>query len=505
MSKYINTPEIISINEVENNNYSLSAPQYKTLLIENNNCLEVRDFMSKNLTRSDLGAEVGSFNYIKQSTRYFLRTKALQKHSFLPEINSETAKPIFPKIFQHMNLKEGDLIISKDSNIGEIIVLDKDYSNFMLSGALYKLPVIEKTKYYLLAFVKHKIFREQLDFIVPGGATIRHAKTMFLDCKIPIPNQNKEMIMQFVSFLTQGLINKEKEIRKKHNGILEKIKIELLNNQKPNKFSFEYPTFNEIEKIGRLDTNLYRAKFKKIDFLIKNYINGFETIFDLGFDLSRGQNLQVSNIGKSIYSDKFHKGFYTLMLPKHLSKYGIVDTKEYLGSAKDLRTLKKGDLIFGAEGFGKGRSIVIIEDKEKTITNIHGITIQQAGTDLTKAIFIKSFLDYFRDNGMIDLFAVGGNGGSLAQRYWSYIPFPKFENEKKKEIAKLYHNPDVENKLNTATLQNFLNIDNNFNEQAGIYELDKSAKKIKNRLDEVIDKIANDEEVSITFNFLSND
>ena len=79
-----------------------------------------------------------------------------------------------------MGLKKGDLIISKDSNIGEIIILDKDYPDIMLSGALYKLPVKEEFKYYLLAFVKHDIFREQLDFMVPSGATIRHAKTMFL-------------------------------------------------------------------------------------------------------------------------------------------------------------------------------------------------------------------------------------------------------------------------------------------------------------------------------------
>lgn len=48
------------------------------------------------------------------------------------------------------------------------------------------------------------------------------------------------------------------------------------------------------------------------------------------------------------------------MLPKFLSKYGTVDKVEYLGNPNSLKTLKKGDLIFGAEGFEKGRSIVII-------------------------------------------------------------------------------------------------------------------------------------------------
>jgi hypothetical protein len=131
----------------------------------------------------------------------------------------------------------------------------------------------------------------------------------------------------------------------------------------------DFPTINEIDSIGRLDTNLYRKEFKETDFLIKNYSKGFNTIYDLGFTLSRGQNLQVSNIGTSIYSKTYFPNFYTLMLPKFLSKYGTIDTVEYIGNPKELKTLKKGDLIFGAEGFEKGRSIIIIEDKEKTITN----------------------------------------------------------------------------------------------------------------------------------------
>lgn len=504
MSKYLNTPETITFNEIVEKDFSLSAPQYKTLLIKNTNCLFVKDFLERKLVRSDLGNEVGSLNYIAKSSKYFLRTKALQKHSFLPEINSETTRPIYPKVFSQMNLKEGDLIISKDSNIGEIVILDKDYPNHMLQSALYRLPVKKETKYYLFAFIKHDIFREQLDFLVPSGATIRHAKTLFLECKIPLPNTNTKKVMKYVSLLTQSIIRKEKIIRDRHEQILKTIENELISNQKSEKFNFKYPTFNELLEIGRMDTNLYRENFKVIDFSIKNYKNGFETIFDLGFTLSRGQNLQVSNIGKSIYSKEYQEGFYSLMLPKHLSKYGTIDTKAYLGNGKELKTLKQGDLIFGAEGFEKGRSIVIIEEKDKTITNIHGITIQQEDHNLTKAIFVKCFLDYLRDNDIIDLFAVGGNGGSLAQKYWYYIPFPKFSESIQSDLAEFYYNPRAENGTAKATLENYLELDNTFNQEAGIYELDKSLKALKDRLNEVIDKIANDENIEITFNGIAN-
>lgn len=495
---YIKTPTSISYSHLVEKNYTFSPSQYMNFIMPNENFLYVRDFLSRPLQRKDLGVEVGSLNYIRKSPFYFLRTKALQQHSFLPEITNETALPIMPNCFVKMNLKKGDLIISKDSNIGEIVILDKDYPNFMLSGALYKLPVIDK-KYYLLAFIKHNIFREQLDFMVPKGATIRHAKTMFLDCKIPMPNYNEENTIKFIEILTQAIINKEQLIKERHESILQLIEQELLNNQKPNKFKFELPTINEIENIGRLDTNLYREHFKKIVFQIENYTKGFQTIQELGFSLSRGQNLQVSNIGKSVYSKKKYKNFYTLMLPKFLSKYGTVDKVEFLGNPNSLKTLRKGDLIFGAEGFEKGRSIVIIEEQDRVITNIHGITIQQEEHNVNKAIFVKCCLDYLRSKGLIDLYAVGGNGGSLAQKYWDIIPFPKFDKSKQKEIALLYHNPDSNYQTGTFTLDNFLEQDNAFNETAGIYELDKTAKQLKEILNKTIEDIANDKEVKIAF------
>ena len=498
MSNYIHTPKAINYNDIVECGFSLSSSQHKRFEITNQNCKLVKDFLTRTLSRKDLGVEVGSANYIGQSSHYFLRTKALQAHSYLPEITPETALPIMPNSFVKMNLKAGDLIISKDSNIGEIVILDKDYPNVMLSGALYKLPV-NQYKYYLLAMMKHAIFREQLDFIVPKGSTIRHAKTLFLDCKIPMPNDNTDNVIQFVENLTQAIVNKQRLIKERHQSILALIEQELLDNQKDNTFSFSLPTIKEIESIGRLDTNLYRANFKELVFIIKNYAKGFKTIQELGFSLSRGQNLQISNIGNSIYSKKKYKNFYTLILPKFISKYGTVDSIEYLGNSKCLKTLKKGDLIFGAEGFEKGRSIVIIEEQEKVITNIHGITIQQEEHNANKAIYVKCILDYFRNKGLIDLYAVGGNGGSLAQKYWDIIPFPNFSTEKQQEISKLYHNPityDVKN----ATLDNFLALDDEFNSQAGIYELDKTAKQFQAILNQAIESIIENKPVDMKFN-----
>lgn len=496
--QYTAVPKEISSSELTGNLFSFSSAQYKRVIIPNTNCVSVRDFLSRDLTFSDLGSEVGSVNYIDWSPKFFFRTKGLQAHSFLPDINSESVSPINPKAFVNHNLKQGDVIISKDSNIGEIIYLDKDYPDWMLSGALYKLP-IKKWKYYLLAFIKNTCFREQLDLLVPKGATIRHAKSMFLDCNVPLPN--KEQVINYVEELTKALINKEKEIKNKHNQIHKLIDEELKANQKPKKFQYEFPSLDDLKNVGRIDTNLFTPYFKSEEFKIRNYKNGYSSIEELGFEASRGQNLQISNIGESVYSEKYFDGFYTLMLPKHLSRYGTVNKIEYLGNRRELKTLKKGDLIFGAEGFEKGRSIVILDERSRTITNIHGITLHHKQKNIKLSIFVKCFLDYLRNIGLIDRYAVGGNGGSLAMKYWSIIPFPNFPDTKQKEIANLYHNPQATLDTSKLTIDNFVQIDNSFNNKAGITELDLTAKRLKERLDEVIDQIIKDQTANITFNF----
>lgn len=498
MSEYIHTPNTISLQDVVKENYTLSSSHFKKLIMPNRNYKPVRDFLSRPLNRTDLGVEVGSINYTDESYHYFIRTKALQEHTFLLDINKESVLPIKPSEFIQMNLKCEDLVISKDSNIGEIAILDKDYPTYMLSGAIYRLPVKNEWRYYLLSFIKHPIFREQLDFMVPKGATIRHAKTIFLDCIIPLPNKNDRNVVKYVSVLTKAIIEKEKTIRQRHKDIKRLIEIELLGKQKNNVFRYSFPTFNEITEFNRIDTNIYCKNFKEEIFCIHNYKDGFQNIEQLGFRLSRGQNLQISNIGESIYTKKRYNNFYTLVLPKFLSKFGTINEVQYLGNKNTLKTLNKGDLIFGAEGFEKGRSIVVIEEQSNAITNIHGITFKQDVHDLNKAIFVKCFLDYLREKGLIDLFAVGGNGGSLAQKYWNYIPFPNFPQLKQTEITSLYHNP-IEYSVDNFTLDNFSELDTQYNKAAGIYELDKSAKILKSILNKTIDDIINDRTVNINF------
>lgn len=496
MNTYIHTPKIISYNDIIECDFNLSSSRHKKFEIANPNYKLVKEFLTRVLSRKDLGVEIGSVNYIGQSSHYFLRTKALQDHSYLPEITPETALPIMPSSFVKMNLKAGDLIISKDGNIGEIVILDKDYPNYMLSGALYNLPVGEH-KYYLLAMMKHSIFREQLNFIVPKGATIRHAKTLFLDCKIPMPNDNVNNTIQFVENLTQAIINKQRIIKERHQAILTLIEKELLGNQqKDNGFSYAYPSINCIQENGRMDATFYSEYYKRLMFPVLNYSGGYAPLTEQGLELKPGPSLEIKLLETRIDSDFYIKGFYRLITPKQILNTGVINKERFIGTPKKISTIQFGDILFGESG--TGRTMVYLDDCKNTINNAHAHILRpiKGKCTLDKAITIRSIMQYYKEKGITDCLTVGGNGGHLSPSYFDRVFIPRLSTVKQREIAKLYYNP-ITYDLKNATLDNFLTLDDDFNSQAGIYELDKTAKQLQTTLNQAVESIIENKPVNM--------
>lgn len=349
--------------------------------------------------------------------------------------------------------------------------------------------------FYFCAMTKTKSFKEQ--WLGKGGI---QKNTVASDrAKTYLPKIDNLEIVNFVSLLTQAIINKEKLIKERHEAILKSIETELLENQKPNKFSFELPRINELEEVGRLDTSLYIKAFKELNFKVKNYKYGSKDLISRGFTWSRGTSLEKNFIGIRVDSDKYEKGFYELALPTNISQFGFLDKSIYIGTPTKLKTISQGDIIFGGEGFGKGRTYVVVENSNNVATNYHGIRIINTNENLTESIFIRCFLAFWREKGMIDYIGVGGSGGHCAPSYFHLIETPLFEEAKQKEIALLYHNAEIKYKPNIFTLANFLDKDNEYNQKAGIYELDKTAKQLKEILNQTIDNIVKDVEVEIKF------
>lgn len=509
---YTITPKIIKFSQIDDDK-KLTPSNYDIIPIKNKNIKLIKDLLIDYI----IGKDIGSDYYLSFDSGFkFIRTKTAQSYSYIPNLNTYSqSQPIFPSTYEkyieyyakkdvNFQLKKGDILIVKDSNIGEVIYLNEDLNHHIISGGLVKLIFDEDLKYYIFAMMKSDFFKEQLDLLTPKGSTIKHAKTLWLDLKIPFPNQNKDKIIEYITLLVKAIIKRDETIRKKYHKIMSIIENEINNNQKDISFNYNFPKFSEIKDKKRLDASIYSKYLKNEEFLIKNYKYGFKPFEELDFEISRGQNLQFSAIGPKLESNIKKEGFYHCIKPKNISIYGTVLTPEYIGNSNDLKTLNKGDIIFGAEGFEKGRSLIIFDEKN-TITNIHGITLTHKENDLSESIFVKCFLDYLRKIGLIDIYATGGNGGSIAIPYLKQLPFPIFPKIKQDEIKDHYYKGYCF--VEDLNLSNFAQLDNLMIKNSGIHQLEVQKNLMMEELDKIRDLIINDGDLILEnefFNFLSD-
>lgn len=96
MKRYIGIPEKISYENVEENYHKLSSNAYKRLLMKNTNYKTLGELLDRNLTRLDLGYEVGSSAYVKFSKYLFIKSRSLQEHSFLFNFGESASEYIEP-------------------------------------------------------------------------------------------------------------------------------------------------------------------------------------------------------------------------------------------------------------------------------------------------------------------------------------------------------------------------------------------------------------------------
>lgn len=482
-------PDTISYKDILGNGFSLSPTMYKKIQINNQNVKTLKELLVEG-REYQKGNEPGSQWYVKKSNKYLLRTKALQDFSYLIYPKGDCIIPINPKKYCNLKLERGDIILSKDSNIGEAAIIfgsecdDRDYSS-----GIVKLNIKEEyDNYYVYAFLKHSSFKEQLNALCPKGATIKHAGERWMQCKIPFPNQpNKEEVINRISKCVQAIMDMERMIADKAEKIFDIINFTLVSGQPDEEYIYEYPTLSRMLAEKRLDAAIYCKEYSKKIRLVEAFKGGYWTPGEYGFTVIPGPSLEIKLLKTRIDSDTYKKGFYQLLLPTNLSEYGTVNKVQYLGTKKRLPLLKKGDILFGEAGFQKGRSTVIVEEIENCTTNAHGLYARREEVDLGKSIYFRCVFDWYRRMNLIDLMGVGGSGGHFSPEYFDHIKIPKFDKDVIDDIISLYHMPDAaEHGINSKDYS-----------QWGIMQLDKAVKKLKAQLTIILDKIMNDERVEV--------
>lgn len=476
--QYLRVPRTITTADVMARGLSWSPSMYRRVEIPTGKTRAVGDL----LCGWDKGGDPGSFFYLRQSTHYLIRTKALQDHSMLIYPKGDAITPLNPRAFESVNLSEGDILLSKDSNIGECAMVDGDrWKNHAISGGVVRLrPKIDR--FYLFAFLKHPVYRAELHAMVPRGATLKHAKEMWLDCHIPFPDQpDAAHVERYVAALTEAIVDKERAIRDRHDAILQSIETELGQSKGGSQFVYSHPTLGEVSTTTRFDTGLYCRGFRAFKNRVDTYRRGPTTLSAMGARSRRGQNLAVSVIGRSLYAEEYKPGWYELIRPVNISEYGTLVRREWLGNRRKLPTVARGDLILGCEGFEKGRSIVLIDEPARTTTNFHGTALYWPGSEIWQTVWLRCYLAFLRDQGVVDWVGVGGSGGHMSPEYFDYLPIPRFPDDVQAAIAKLYHSPT--SVLPTpSSVASFVAYHRARNAALGIWELDSDMKALQAEL-----------------------
>lgn len=492
MKSYIKQVSVINKTSFGKRDFSLSGKDYRQLKVSENS-----KPLSTLIQESYQGKEIGSASYMKRSKYRFLKTVNLTDNFGISEESIEYCRP---ENIAHPQI--GDILIAKDGGgdgLGECALynLQNSDNTDSISAGVLGLRTNKENRYYLLGLLKSKHFKNFVDLNTPQGSTIRHSKKVSLNYPVPFPKV--EEVQNIISLITQNILDKEEKIKLKNQKIDELIEDELKENQKVGTFEFRLPRISEIRNETRIDTGLYEKKYRETVYLIDSYKN---SNFDLleKYTAKRGQNLQITNIGLSIYSDVEKPNFYRLMTNIELTDQRTVSKFRWLGSGKKLTLIPKNTIFLSADGT-VGRCMYIT-DLGKTITNIHPwiINRKKIGVNQIEDIFTAMFLGWLYKKGFYEKIKDKANGGGIKYNHLErYLKIPNFPESKQEEIAKEYYNPI--NKNSDLNFDNYLEKEKARNAEAGIFQLNMELFSLREKLEDLVDKIVKDEKIYISFDY----
>lgn len=492
MNSYILKPKSVRKSEIENKEYSLSGFSFRKINHKNSNIFLLKDenILSKNIK----GFESGSAEYINFSDNYFVRISEMKDLDFTFDISKDTKKIRPVKNSNKTKLiKKGDICYQTASNVGNICIYDN------LAPAYYNSHIrkleFKKDKYYIFAILKSSFGREQADVAGSIKGVDNFREEYLLNTKIPFPTKNNheepQKIESLVSLITQNIINKEEQIKAKNQKIDELIEKELKENQKPqNSFKYSYPKISEIKQETRLDTGIYEREFKEIDFLIRNYGGGF---FQIPF-----KNIKTGQTPKDYYypKEKKNNDVSLWITPKNLN-HNVLSQKLWIHTNND-STLKDGDIIFGSRGTVGDLLFYDKQELGKSYINQSTSSIKIEG-EKHKKIYTLSYFSSSIFKIIVSKYIYKGTVPAITPDILTKFLIPNFPNQKQQEIAKEYYNKIDKNQ--NLTLENYLQKETTRNHQIGIFQLNMEIFILREKLEEIIDKIINDLPIEINLNY----
>ena len=476
---------IINVTDILKNSFKLSPNNYANIEINSINMKELNSFVDN----IDKGIEIGTQNYVSISKYHFLRTSAFSEQLFSLKVDNNSFINMNPNVFIDKSLSKGDILICKDSNVGEVVLLDDDIENTMFSAGINRIKFKKNYKYFF-AVMKNDKFKKQLDTLIPKGATLKHAKDLYLKCKVPIITNKNEIkhIENIVDIIMhkENLINKQKEII--DNYIYEEIN----NNQKKLEYTYQFPTAKEIILNNRLDTGTYTDEFKEIDFKIKNYKYGFYMIDP--------KKIKGGNTPKKRYIKEDLTLKYLWITPTYINDNGTILNNTSIECEKNNINENCALIINRTSKGGEGEFVGISSYYDY---NMNGKAQHNQGIykvfnyDDNELIYITCMMnsEYYRK--YCANLSMGSKMKELKLNNILQIPFPKFELDKKIYIKNLYYNK--EEKREILNEKEFLIKNYEWDNKAGLLDLYCSVKNAKKELNKIVNNLYEGKKIEIEY------
>lgn len=499
MNKYITKEKSINVNKLIKSGYSLSPFSYRTVECANKKIKTLAEL----ILQKNKGFEPGSDKYTTHGKNYFVRITDLSTTNYTFYETEDTIKISSEGInSKKQQILKGDLCFQTASDVGNVCIYNGEPAYY--NSHIIKLEFEESLKYYIFGILKSEFGRAQVDV----GGSIKGVdnfnEELLLNINIPFPNHEEDSIndniIKYISVIVKNIINKEECIKDKNRNIDILISKELDDNQKEEKFIYSYPTRDLFITSGRMDASIYEEKVKRIEFKIKNYKNGYYYMGEK-FNYSRGQNLQVSQIGESIYSNVKKDNFYRMFTNIEMQDDRTISGFRWLGNKNKLDLLPNKAILLAADGMIVGRSF-FFDEMENTITNLHPWIIMPKDENMPiyERAFLSIYLSYLKNIGYLNKIKDKSNGGGLKKNHLDkWIIIPKFDDEVKNQISQQYYNNS--NKNIGLTLDNYLEKEIKRNKSIGIYQLNMELFELRKKLEDTIDKLVLGEAIDIDFKY----
>ncbi len=481
MKSYIHKPLTIKKSELFSKNKIFAPSRHKQLIIKNSSVETLSSLVELGTTSLNIEKNKGYYQYIEIG----------DINTTTGGISYKTVKSIDISSASVSKIQKDDILISTvRTYLGGIGIVTSTDKNLVATKALIVLRKMKKdiSKYYLFGILRSKFFIDQVSMILNASMYPRMEKEYFDRLIIPFPtqkhNDSPKDVEKLVSLITQNIIDKEEQIKLKNQSIDNEIEKELKANQKSTALQYSYPKLSELKKENRLDTTIYTPKYKVYENLILNYTNGYffldEKLVSPGVT---PKDYFFSDIKKS---EKF-KDWIT---PKNIEQRQL-SSRTFIYTKTSTKIKKYSLVLNGIRYVGNG---VFIENEKEFFTNQNMLIINQFKEQI-KQLFLFCFLTSNIGKSMQISRRNFGIVPILYTENLCKIPIPNFEEKKQKEIAKSYYNK-VDG-LTNISLDNYLTEHKKRNQKLGIFQLNMEIFELKEKLENLVDKIVMDEKIDI--------